>query len=442
MRSDPMEAVDEAKVILAVGFDSRYGYSPLGVAIKKAVERGARLFTLTDLESNLDIVTDGPFKMESSRWADLLDLFLVLEEKGEKKAKVKGEKRFSDLFSFWRDEIERMEDASSNAKDKVVVVGPEVLRAPERSEILEALEKMKSKSGWKMIVMHTYTNLAGMAAMGALPGVKPGDAVRKTGQERPGGPAVELKPVDLQKRWRVIYVVGDGCREWLPEHDYLIYQNAFPAYACQPDLVLPSALFTESEGTMINYEGRLVAMEKAVEPLGASKPDWWILGRIGEQMGKARMRYTDVSAVQSEIRKYLKTFPDSKKRVVFAPVDQAKMVSKKPSQAGGEVGQTAGSFLLYHKVEQESYRGVALSDMVSGMRMLGNRGYLLVNTDDARRLGLEEDGTVNVGWNGLYLQFPVRTSATVNSGVLQLLAMEQVPFPTNPCAVQLRRNNE
>ncbi len=128
---------------------------------------------------------------------------------------------------------------------------------------------------------------------------------------------------------------------------------------------------------------------------------------------------------------------------MFMPFTQAETHRRKPITEAAETGQPGGqSFLLYCKAEQEYFRGLPLSEVVPGMKLLGNRGYLLVNTEDAQKLGLEEDGTADIGWTGLYLQFPVRRSPTVNSGILHLLAAEQLPFTTNPCAVQLRRNNE
>ena len=82
-------------MILTLGFDSRYGYSPIGVRVKKAVEKGARLFTISDVDTNLDILADEMFKIESSRWADLLAVLLSKEDKG-----------LSSLFAGLRDEVE------------------------------------------------------------------------------------------------------------------------------------------------------------------------------------------------------------------------------------------------------------------------------------------------------------------------------------------------
>ncbi len=443
--SDAAEVLEKADTVVAVGLDSRYGYSALGIGIKKAVEKGARFFTLADLDTNLDIIADASFKMESSRWTDFLDLLLLVEQNRDKKGKLKVGERISDLFSFWRTEIEGMHNIFSASSNAVMVIGPDVLKAPEAEAILEALLRFRAVSGWKTVVVHPYTNLAGMAAMGALPGVKPGEAVRKMSPDGGPVPLVQLRPVDPDKHWKVIYALGEASLDWLPEHDYLIYQNAFPGSSSpHADLVLPSALFTENSGTMISYEGRIVHMEKAVEAPGSSKPDWWILSRIAEKMNRAKTGYSEVAGVQTDIRKFVKGFPDSRKRLSFIPFAEPEDGRREPVPGSKdlETGRAESTFLLYYKAEQEAYRGVPLSRVVPGMRSIGNRGYLLVNAEDADKLGLKDDGTAHVGWNGLYLQFPVRRSAAINPGILHLLAVDQVPFTDNPCAVQLRRNNE
>jgi anaerobic selenocysteine-containing dehydrogenase len=285
-----------------------------------------------------------------------------------------------------------------------------------------------------------------MVAMGALPGIKPGEAVRRTSAEAQGpGPTARIRPLDIQRHWKVVYIVGEACPDWLPPHDFLIYQNALPALsAFQPDLVLPSALFTESAGTMFNVEGKLMAVAKAVEPPGSAKPDWWIMSGIAVALGGCKMGYGEVSAVQAEIRKYLKSFPETKKRIAFTAFawdeDHERKISR-PAAHAGEANEEY-PFLLYCKPELETYRGLPLAEAVPGMKRIGQRGYLLINTEDATKLGLEENGLVDVGSDGFCLPLPIRMSPAINAGIVHLVAEGHVPFTANPCPVRLRRNNE
>jgi predicted molibdopterin-dependent oxidoreductase YjgC len=361
--SDGLDAIDKAEAILTLGFDSRYGYSPIGVRVKKAVEKGARLFTVSDTDTNLDMLADAVFKVESSQWADLLAMLLSRESKG-----------LSALFTHFRDEADGARAALAGSSYKVMIAGPEALLAPQKSEILGVLGEIRHSHGWRIVAAHPFTNLSGMVAMGALPGIKPGEAVRKNGPETHGAsPAVSIKPLDIQRHWRVVYIIGEACPDWLPPHDFLIYQNALPALSTfRPDLILPSALFTESAGTMFNVEGRLMVVAKAVEPPGGAKPDWWIMSRIAEALGRCKMGYGAVSAVQSEIRKHFKSFPEMKKRIAFTAFAWDEGHEPKVSRPAGHVEEANEEhpFLLHCKPEPDAYRGLPLAEAVPGMKRI------------------------------------------------------------------------
>lgn len=52
------------------------------------------------------------------------------------------------------------------------------------------------------------------------------------------------------------------------------------------DVVLPGTVWCEDEGTMTNLEGRVIKVNKAVEPPGEARPDWWILCELARRMGR------------------------------------------------------------------------------------------------------------------------------------------------------------
>ena len=84
------DSIDRAEVILTLGFDSRYGYSPIGVRVKKAVEKGARLVTIGDMDTNLDMVADAMFKIEPSLWAAFLRVLLLPWGRAEEGRGIEG----------------------------------------------------------------------------------------------------------------------------------------------------------------------------------------------------------------------------------------------------------------------------------------------------------------------------------------------------------------
>jgi formate dehydrogenase major subunit len=252
---------------------------------------------------------------------------------------------------------------------------------------------------------------------------------------------VEVRPVDLTKRRKVIYLIGEEVPAGLPECDFLIYQNALPSRAARrPDLVLPASLFAESAGTLINGGGRMLEIKKAIESPGEARPDWWVFVGLGGSLGHRKGKYKDIAGIHAEIKKQVKGFPFAKKRVEFPGISYSERAkAKRPSHGAASA---AYPFLLFWKPDQDSYRGVALAEVVEGMKLIGNRGRLVVSHEDALRLGVTRGETVNVSSNGYDAEFPVAISTIAVPGTVHLLSAATVQFGANPCPVQIRRNHE
>jgi sulfite reductase (NADPH) flavoprotein alpha-component len=93
----------------------------------------------------------------------------------------------------------------------------------------------------------------------------------------------------------------------LERAELVITQDAFvdtetSEYA---DMVLPAALWTESEGVMINSERNLTLFQPAVEAPGQALPDWQIIARIACEMGFSdAFSYGSAEEVFEEIKQF------------------------------------------------------------------------------------------------------------------------------------------
>jgi sulfite reductase (NADPH) flavoprotein alpha-component len=93
----------------------------------------------------------------------------------------------------------------------------------------------------------------------------------------------------------------------LERADLVITQDAFVdtetnEYA---DMVLPAALWSESEGVMINSERNLTLFQRAVEAPGQALPDWQIIARIACKMGFSdSFSYSSAEEVFEEIKQF------------------------------------------------------------------------------------------------------------------------------------------
>ena len=71
------------------------------------------------------------------------------------------------------------------------------------------------------------------------------------------------------------------------------------------DVLLPAALWTESDGVMVNSERNLTLFQKAVEPVGQALPDWQIIARIACAMGYSEsFSYDSAEEVFDEIKRF------------------------------------------------------------------------------------------------------------------------------------------
>jgi predicted molibdopterin-dependent oxidoreductase YjgC len=161
--------------------------------------------------------------------------------------------------------------------------------------------------------------------MGTLPDFLPGyqsvtDArARKRFEDRwgvtlpteAGLTALELMEQAKEGTIKGMYIVGEnpalsfphsgsieetlGCLDLLVVQDLFLTETATLAH-----VVLPAASFAERGGTFTNFEGRVQRVQKAIEPLGESLPDWQVILRLADKMGYP-LSYASPQQVMDEI---------------------------------------------------------------------------------------------------------------------------------------------
>lgn len=87
----------------------------------------------------------------------------------------------------------------------------------------------------------------------------------------------------------------------LSKLEFLVVQDIFLNETTEfADVVLPATSFAEKEGTFTNTERRVQLLNKAVEPLGESLPDWRIISLLSERLGY-KMAYNSPKDIMKEI---------------------------------------------------------------------------------------------------------------------------------------------
>ena len=202
---------------------------------------------------------------------------------------------------------------------------------------LQMLLGNMGKAGGGVNPLRGQNNVQGACDMGGLPNVYPAyqpvtshetrEKFEKdwgaTSNTKVGLTVTEMIPGILDDKIRSLYILGEDpvmsdpdtkhIRHCLESIDFLVLQEIFPSEtALYADVLLPGVSFAEKTGTFTNTERRVQMVNKAIEPLGDARPDWWITSEIakriiavgGRQIAEAQYsewNYRDTSHIMDEI---------------------------------------------------------------------------------------------------------------------------------------------
>ena len=227
--------IENADAILLIGSNARWEASLVNTRLRKAVRRGASVFSVGPAVDLTYSVTD---------IGDDLSLLAKLPTV--------------------------VTEAFAKAARPAIIVGPGALGAGALGAALALVGPLGLvKDGWNGFnVIHTAASrmaglLLGFAAAGGIADLE--------------AAAPEL-------------VLLLGADEVAPER----FPGAFKVYvghhgdkgARQADLILPAAAYSEKHGIFVNLEGRVQRAQKASFPPGEAREDWTILRAVSDLIGK------------------------------------------------------------------------------------------------------------------------------------------------------------
>lgn len=128
---------------------------------------------------------------------------------------------------------------------------------------------------------------------------------------KPGLTTMEMFEAALKGDLKFLYVMGENPalsnadlsrqREALKKLEFLVVQDLFLTETAKfADIILPASSFAEKEGTFTNTDRLVQKVNKAIEPLHQSKPDWEILNMLGRKLG-LNFDYKNPSEIFNEI---------------------------------------------------------------------------------------------------------------------------------------------
>ena len=370
-----MKGIREADSIIAVGLDSRFYFSVVGVDIRRALKEGARLVTIDARDSNLARYADRWLQPKPGREGAVLGA--LAQSLGKKTADLAGAARKTGTSKEFL--VEAVELLSAGRR-LAVVIGPTIFEYEANEELIEALLRLGRRKETTFMPLYNGANTRGALELGAMGEVLPG-AVAAEGKGLTLADVVEgrAKP-------KVLYLVGEVPFFERPDCEYVIAQGTFhPPF--EVDALLPATSFAEADGTLVNVEGRVQKLVQIENPpegavTGYARPDWLIFGKLAQRLGYAGLRYRSAGAVLKEIGRKVGGFPGKVDRHPRRLVPKGKLAIKKRRAAA----RGKGSYLLVAEPAGFGHCGFDLCSKVEGLEELALEEGFRFNPADLRRL--------------------------------------------------------
>jgi formate dehydrogenase alpha subunit len=342
--------IGDAACVFAIGTNTTEAHPVIGLEVKKAVRKGGKLIVANTRE--IELVNYADLWLRHRPGTDvalLIGMMRVIIDEGlmdssfiEERCENFEELRNS-LKAFDLDFVEQITgvpaDQVAEAARMYATNSPAtILYAMGITQHSHGTDNVMAIANLAMLTgnigkpssgvnpLRGQNNVQGACDLGALPNVYPGyqsvaePAIREKFEnawgaslsDKPGLTVTEMLDAAHDGRIKALYIVGENpplsepdashALEALKKVDFLVVQDIFLSETAQEaDVVLPAASFAEKDGTFTNTERRVQLVRKAIEPIGDSKPDWWIICQVAQRMEAIGFNFENSSQIMDEI---------------------------------------------------------------------------------------------------------------------------------------------
>ena len=344
--------IENSECILVTGSNTSETHPIIATRILRAKEKGAKIIVADPRRIHLSRIADIHVRQKLGTDVALLNgIMHVIVKKGwhdETFIKERCEnfealrvvlekytpEKAASISGVSADSIEKIAEYFANAKSS------SILYAMGITQHTTGVDNVKSVCNLSMLTgnlgkessgvnpLRGQNNVQGACDMGGLPNVYSGyqsvgdESIRNKmaklwGVERlpenAGLTLTELPDAIQEGKIKGILIVGENPDLSDPDRKHVeeafrrlefmvvidIFRNETARFA---HVVLPAASFAEKEGTFTNTERRVQRVRKAIEPIGESQPDWWIIKELSNRFGY-QMNYESPEDIMEEIRK-------------------------------------------------------------------------------------------------------------------------------------------
>ncbi len=184
----------------------------------------------------------------------------------------------------------------ATAKRPAIIYTTAIMQLPNLSDVVKSLANLSlliniTKEGAGFYPIQGEANIQGIHDLG-IEGMK---TTRSAGEETV----------------KALLIFGDTVASVeKPKASFVVLSQTFLSKTSDiADIVLPSACFAEKDGSITSTDRMIQKIEKAVDPPGHARSEFWIIKRIAEAMGYD-LDYDDVEAIWNEIRTNIPIYRD------------------------------------------------------------------------------------------------------------------------------------
>ncbi len=348
-------SIDEftnAKTIFSIGSNTTAAHPIIGLHIKEAKRKGAKIIVANPKE--IDLCRFADVFMQQYPGTDVVLLMgmmkVIIDEHLQDeefiKTRTEGYDEFLDSLTDF--DLDTTEKITGVPKGKIIEAA-RLYATNTPSSLVYAMGITQHSHGTDNVLavsnlalltgsvgkessginpLRGQNNVQGACDMGGLPDVYPGYQkvtkpwAKEKFEEHWG---VKLDPEEglthteifdeIEKgNIKALYQVGENpilseadsnhVKRALANLDFFVVQDIFMTETAKyADIVLPAASFAEKDGTFTNTERRVQRVRKAVIPEGETKDDWWIASEIARRMGAKGFDYESPNDIMDEINR-------------------------------------------------------------------------------------------------------------------------------------------
>jgi formate dehydrogenase alpha subunit len=341
---------ENADCILITGSNTSEAHPLISSRIMRAKEKGARIIVVDPRTTQMSMLADLHLKQQPGSdvaWLNGMMNIIISERLADDdfiSNRTEGYLEFKAAASEYTPE--KVEEITGISKDELVKAAQMYAKAENASIVyamgitqhITGVDNVLSCANLAMLTgnvgkpstgvnpLRGQNNVQGACDLGCLPNVYPGyqrvdipeinakfEAAWKTSlSDQVGLTVTEMVELSGSGDIRAMYIMGENplvadpdinhARECIKNLDFLVVQDIFLTETAElADVVLPGSSYAEKEGTFTATDRRVQLVQKAIDPVGDSKPDWEIISLIANKMDAEGFTFDSVDEIMLEI---------------------------------------------------------------------------------------------------------------------------------------------